>query len=138
MIPQKPSRKTAMKSLLLITNLLACLSLSSCDAIDPEAEQLTKNVQIQLIDWHISGLWVINSPVAWVRINNYNDVPIHEITFEYKAAASDGKPLDHGTFTIEGSVPAHGTKNFVELYLGLVDLYTEKLSIQLLSVHRVK
>lgn len=122
--------------------ILACLTslliLSSCDAIDPESEALTQNVALELVDWHISGLWVINSPVAWIRVTNYNQVPIHEITLDYETAATDGRPLDHGSFTIEGSVGPCTSKNFVELYLGLVDLYSERLSIKLRSVHRAK
>lgn len=115
----------------------ACLFiLTGCEAIDPEAEQIAANTRIQLVDWHISGLWVINSPVAWVRVSNFNDVPIHEINFEYDTFAADGKPLNKGDFTIEGTVPAHTTKNFIELYLGLVDLYTERLSIKLKHARR--
>ncbi len=88
------------------------------------------------MDWHIAGLWVINCPVVWVRVYNYNEVPIKEITFEYSTYTEDGRTLDKGTFTIEGSVGAHNTKNFVELYVGLVDLYSQRLNVKLLSVKR--
>ncbi|MBX9685889.1 MAG: hypothetical protein K2X27_04250 [Candidatus Obscuribacterales bacterium] len=134
MFPWKTARNSLFRQVPLI---LACLlSLSACEIIDPEAEQLKSNTRLELVDWHISGLWVINSPVAWVRVTNMNNVPLHDITFEYRTFAADGHPLDRGTFTIEGKVPAGTTKNFVELYLGLVDLYTERLSLQLLSVKR--
>lgn len=129
-----PGNKLFWKPCLLLAILI--LALGSCDSFDAESEQLTQNTRLELVDWHISGLWVINSPVAWVRVSNYNTVPIHDITFEYTTANADGRPLDRGTFTIEGTVPAGSTKNFIELYLGLVDLYTERLSIRLLSVHR--
>ena len=112
------------------------MSLCACESLDPEAQQLTANTRLELVDWHISGLWVINSPVAWIRVNNYNRVPIHDITLEYRSFNAEGKPLDQGTFTIEGTVPPGETKNFIELYLGLVDLYTERLSVKLLSVKR--
>ena len=112
--------------------------LNGCEGLDPEAEQLATNTRLELVDWHISGLWVINSPVAWVRVNNFNDLPIHDITFEYKTYAADGRHLNTGEFTIEGSVPPHSSKNFIELYLGLVDLYTERLSIQLKHVRRAE
>lgn len=127
------------KQTLLILSSVASvcmLVLSGCEIIDPQAEQIAANTQIQLVDWHISGLWVINSPVAWVRVTNMNDVPIHEINFEYEAFAADGRTLNKGDFTIEGTVPPHTTKNFIELYLGLVDLYTERLSIKLKHVRR--
>jgi hypothetical protein len=88
------------------------------------------------MDWHVAGFWVINSPVAWIRVENYNDVPIREITFEYRTFTDEGKLLDKGTFTIEGTVPARSMKNFIELYLGLVDLYSQRLDVRLLSVKR--
>lgn len=110
-----------------------CVLLHGCGvpAGDP---QLTRNTALELVDWHITGLWVINCPVAWVRVTNYNAVPIKDVTFQYNTYNVDGRPLDQGTFTIEGEVPAGVTKNFIELYLGLVDLHSDKLSIKLLSV----
>ncbi len=125
--------KTAM---LLALSTASSLGLSACEAVDPQEQQLLSNTRLELVDWHISGLWVINSPVAWIRVTNYNPVPIHNITLEYRSFTTDGKPLDKGTFTIEGTVPAGETKNLIELYLGLVDLYTERLSCKLLSVKR--
>ena len=108
--------------------------LSACEAIDPNREFLTRNTTVELVDWHVSGLWVINAPVAWIRVHNYNNVPIHEITFEYDTFDNTGKHLNQGTFTIEGTVPPGTTKNFIELYLGIVDLYSDRLSVKLLSV----
>lgn len=107
--------------------------LSSCGTSE-EDQILLSNTRLELMDWHICGLWVINSPVCWVKVTNYNQVPIHEITFEYNTYDAHGKHLDRGTFTIEGGVPPMQSKNFIELYIGLVDLYTERLSIKLLSV----
>lgn len=112
--------------------------LTACEPVDPDHDVLVSNTKLELVDWHVSGLWVINSPVAWIRVTNYNPVPIHDITLEYQTFAADGRPLDKGTFTIEGTVPGDGTtKNFIELYLGLVDLYSEKLTCKLISVKRV-
>lgn len=122
--------------MLVLLSSVVSLALAACDPVDPQREQLMSNTRLELVDWHISGLWVINSPVAWIRVTNYNSVPIHDITLEYRSFNSDGAPLDKGTFTIEGTVPAGETKNFIELYLGLVDLYTERLSCKLLSVKR--
>lgn len=120
----------------LLIVCLTCFGLFACESIDPERSTLTANTRLELVDWHISGLWVINSPVAWLRVSNYNNVPIHDITLEYQSFTAEGRPLDKGTFTIEGTVPPGQTKNFIELYLGLVDLYTERLSVRLLSVKR--
>ena len=103
---------------------------------------LTAQTTATLMDWHISGLWVINSPVAWVRINNNSPYPIKEITFEYRTYSADGKPLDVGTYTIEDHrgksavVGPHSAGNFIELYLGVVNLESERLTIKLLSVKR--
>lgn len=95
---------------------------------------LTSHANLELVDWHISGLWIINCPVAWVRVANYNQVPIHDIVLQYNTYDYEGKPLDEGTFTIEESVAPGTTRNFIELYLGLVSLHSDKLSIKLLSV----
>jgi hypothetical protein len=126
------------KVLPIFLSLCFAMTLTSCAQQTPEDVELAKHTNLELVDWHISGLWVINSPVAWIRVTNYNNVPIHEITFEYKAANLDGQELSRGTYTIEGTVQPNGTtKNFIEQYLGLVDLYTEKLSVKLISVKKV-
>ena len=121
--------------MLLFSGVLA-LTLGACDPVDPDRELLMSHTTLELVDWHVSGLWVINSPVAWIRVVNYNTVPIHDITLEYQTFTAEGKPLDKGTFTIEGTVPPGTTKNFVELYLGLVDLYSDRLTCKLISVKR--
>lgn len=107
--------------------------LAGCgnEVADPN---LVKNTYLELVDWHVSGLWVINCPVAWVRVTNYNTRPITDITFQYDTYASDGRPLNQGTYPLEGVVEPGQTKNFIELYLGLVDLESEKLSVKLISV----
>ena len=110
-------------------------SLTGCGGPHTASNQLTQFTRVDLMDWHVSGLWVINCPVAWVRVTNYNNVPIKEITLQYNTYTADGRPLDQGTFTIEGTVPPLQSKNFIELYLGLVDLYSERLTVKLLSVH---
>lgn len=110
------------------------LIILSLQPPDPESDALMAHTKVELVDWHISGLWIINSPVAWIRVTNYNQVPIHDITLEYSTFAADGHALDKGTYTIEGSVPPGTSKNFIELYLGLVDLYTERLAIKPLSM----
>jgi hypothetical protein len=112
------------------------LTLFGCSGHSQEQQLLSANTAIVLMDWHIAGFWVINSPVAWVRVYNNNDVPIHEITFEYHTYTDEGKLLDKGTFTIEGRVEPRGMKNFAELYLGIVDLYSQRLDIKLLSVKK--
>ena len=108
--------------------------VSGCTGLQPGGHEATRFTRVDLMDWHIAGLWVINCPVAWVKVANYNDVPIKDITFQYNSYDINGRQLDQGTFTIEGTVPAHSTKHFSERYLGLVDLYSERLSIKLLSV----
>ncbi|MBY0357945.1 MAG: hypothetical protein K2W82_08075 [Candidatus Obscuribacterales bacterium] len=112
----------------------ASFLLSSCAELDLNSAELTRNTTIELVDWHVVGLWVINSPVAWVRVTNYNNVPLHDITFEYDTYDLNGKFLNKGEYTIEGTVQPHSSKNFAELYVGLVDLYSERLSIKLLRV----
>lgn len=123
----------AYRSLLSLVVCVLALFLSSCEVLDLNAEALSRNMRVELIDWHVSGLWVINSPVAWLRVYNYNNVPVHDITVEYSTFDREGKLLNKGNFTIEGTVPALQSKNFVELYLGIVDLYSDRLSVRLVS-----
>lgn len=108
---------------------------TSCTMIPQGDPALTANTYLELVDWHISGLWVINCPVAWVRVANRNQVAIKDVTFKYITYDFEGQVLDEGTFTIEGTVPPGSMKNFIELYLGLVKLESEKLSVQLIGVN---
>jgi hypothetical protein len=135
MLGQKRSTDGVLRPLfrVLVVALLACFTVSSC-ALELGDKTLTDHTYIELVDWHISGLWVINCPVAWVRVANYNSVPIKDIKFQYDTYDVDGNPLDHDTYTIEGTVPPGGVRNFIELYLGLVNLHSEKLSIKIVSV----
>jgi len=116
--------------------VVACLMICSLAACGGPAgdEALTKNTYIELVDWHIAGLWVINSPVAWVRVKNYNNVPIKDVTLQYSTFDSDGSLLDRSDYTMEGTVPPGQVKNFIEQYLGIVKLQSQNLSIKLLSV----
>jgi hypothetical protein len=118
---------------LVTVSIALCLVLSGCalPAGDPE---LTRNTLLELVDWHITGLWVINCPVAWVRITNNNDVPIKDIVLKYYVYDYEGTLKNEGDFTIEGSVPPHVTKNFIELYLGVTDLHSDRLQVKLYSV----
>lgn len=128
--------RTALLGVVVSAVVFLC---SGCETREEQERNaaLTRSTSLVLMDWHISGLWVINSPVAWVRVFNNSDVPITEVTFEYSTFDNYGKPLDKGTFTIEGTIPPRCHKDFIELYLGLVDLYSEHLSVRLLSVKAV-
>ena len=98
---------------------------------------LTQKTYLELVDWHIAGLWVINCPVAWFRVANYNNVPIKEVTLQYDTYDWDGRHLDTGRHTIpDSSVPPGQVKNFIEQYLGLVDLHSERLTVKLISVEK--
>lgn len=114
---------------------LSSVALASCSSSPPETE-LTQNCYAILMDWHIAGFWVVNCPVAWVRITNRNPVPVKDPVLQYITYDAAGNPLDHGTYTIEGTIAPGQTKNFIEQYLGLVSLYTERLSVKLQSVSR--
>jgi LEA14-like dessication related protein len=127
--------KNAVVSLLLGLFFLLGSGLVLGGCAQPEGdEELTKNTTVELVDWHITGLMVVNCPVAWLRVTNNNSVPVKDITIQYNTYHEDGAPLDQGTFTIEGTVPPGVTKNFIELYLGIVNVHSEKLSVKLLSV----
>jgi hypothetical protein len=132
-----PGHFTALiprKFALLLSVLLTAASLLGCGA-QPADMALTKNTYLEMVDWHVTGFWVINSPVVWVRVANYNNVPIKEITFDYDTYDYANKHLTHDTYTIpESSVAPGSMKNFIEQYLGLIDLNSQKLSVKLVSV----
>lgn len=123
----------------LITYTLICVIfgtvlLSSCATPHVTSKELAKNVYLELVDWHIVGLWVINCPVCWVRVANYNDVPVKDIKLKYTTYGYEGQKLTEGFYTLEYSVPPGSVKNFIEQYVGLVDLESDMLSIELASV----
>lgn len=125
-------RIAAVSCLVVLSSLMTGCASEGGDA------QLTRNTYVELVDWHISGLWVINCPVAWVRVANYNSVPIKNIKLHYQTFDSEGKLLSEGTYIIEDEVVPPGTvRNFIERYLGLVDLASDKLSVRLESVSGV-
>lgn len=118
---------------LILACAATCLVASGC-APEPVDMALTQNVRVEMVDWHVAGLWVINCPVVWFRVYNYNNVPIHDITISYVTYDFEAKPMDHGTYTIDGTVAPMGLKNFVEQYVGLVSVESDRLSIKLESV----
>jgi hypothetical protein len=123
----------------------ACTTLfAGCAIEQPTDKVLLSNTHIRLMDWHISGFGIINSPVAWVLVTNNNLVPITDIVLEYTTFDYEGHQLDVGTCPI---VDANGVpstlqpgeaKNFIELYLGLVDLQTEQLKVECYSVRAAR
>jgi hypothetical protein len=113
-----------------------CFFLAGCalPAGDPE---LTRNTVLELVDWHITGLWIINCPVAWVRVTNNNSVPIKEVVLKYYVYDENGVMKNEGDFTIPDSIVQPGVrKDFIELYLGVTDLHSERLKVTLYSVDK--
>lgn len=136
------TRKRLLSSTLsvVLVAVLSLIGLTGCGlpAGDPE---LTKNVKIDLVDWHIVGLWVINCPCCWIRVTNYNSVPITNICFKYTTYGYDGEMLTEGYYTMDKDddvVQPYGAyanpKNFIEQFIGLVDLESDMLKIELVSV----
>jgi hypothetical protein len=122
--------------LLLLASLLTfSVTVTACT---PELgdDTLTQNTRVELVDWHVSGLWVINSPVCWIRVANYNNVPIKDVTIKYQTFDFDSKPLDQGTYTIDGEVGPGQVKNFIEQYVGIVQVESDKIKVELSTVHR--
>ena len=117
-------------------SLFWAASISACSVLPPSDAALLRNTYCELVDWHISGLWIINCPTAWVRVANYNAVPIKDIILEYRTYDNEGHQLDSGTYPLEGEVGPGSVKNFIELYLGLVSIHSDKLSVKVVSVSR--
>ena len=127
--------RTVSIACVLALSLFSPIGLTGCST-DPGDQELTSRTHFELVDWHVSGLWVINCPVAWIRVANYNPVPIKNITFQYDTYDVDGVHLDRGTYTVEETVDPGAVRNFIELYLGLVNLHSDKLSVKIVSVDR--
>ncbi|MBX9671101.1 MAG: hypothetical protein K2X93_26160 [Candidatus Obscuribacterales bacterium] len=108
--------------------------LSSCGAHTIGSVELGKKVYVELVDWHISGLWIFNCPICWIRVVNYNDVPVKEVRVRFKTFGYNGQELSEGTYTMEGTIGARSVKNFVEQTVGVVDLESDMLSIELDAV----
>ncbi len=106
--------------------------------MEPATDRYTKNTTIQLVDWHIIGLWILNCPSAWIAVNNGNNVAIKNITIRYKTYGYKRELLDTGVTTIEQRVEAGATKNFTEQALGLVSLESDMLSVELIKVEKDK
>jgi len=119
---------------LVVASFFVATFCTSCGTEEPSDASLLRNTYCELVDWHITGLWVINCPVAWVRVANYNNRPIKDVKLKFTTYDFQGNPLDNGTYALEGDVPPGGVKNFIEQYLGLVSLHSEKLSIQVIGV----
>lgn len=137
----KPRFKTVFNGSVFVGALLLIASLFTFSVTvtgcTPELGDagLTQNTRIELVDWHISGLWVINCPVCWIRVANYNNVPIKDVTLKYQTLDFDSKPLDQGTYTLDGEVGPGQVKNFIEQYVGIVQVESDKLKIELSTVH---
>jgi hypothetical protein len=127
--------RTVSLTCVLLFSLFSSFALTGCST-DAGDQDLTNHTHFELVDWHVSGLWVINCPVAWIRVANYNPVPIKNITFQYDTYDVDGVHLDRGTYTVEETVDPGAVRNFIELYLGLVNLHSDKLSVKIVSVDR--
>lgn len=97
---------------------------------------LAKNVHVELVDWHISGLLIFNTPICWIRVVNYNNVPIKDVRVRYKTFGYNGQQLSEGKYTMEGSIGPRSVKNFVEQTVGIVDLESDMLSIELDAVEQ--
>jgi len=107
---------------------------TSCGTEESSDAHLLRNTYAELVDWHITGLWVINCPVAWVRVANYNTRPVRDVRIKYTTYDYAGQPLDSGVYVLEGEIAPGAVHNYIEQYLGLVNLNSEKLSISIAGV----
>jgi hypothetical protein len=137
-MPSQTSQRQRFRAprLFVCASLILTAFLSACGVDEPTDGALLRNTYCELVDWHITGLWVFNCPVAWVRVVNYNSVPVKDIKLKFVTYDLAGNPLDNGVFLMEGEVPPGGVKNFIEQYLGFVNLHSEKLSVQVVGVTR--
>lgn len=109
---------------------------TGCSMESAGNRDLAKNVHVELVDWHISGLLIFNTPICWIRVVNYNNVPVKDVRVRYKTFGYNGQLLSEGKYTMEGAVGPRSVKNFVEQTVGLVDLESDMLSIELDAVEQ--
>ncbi|MBX3153186.1 hypothetical protein KF728_23695 [Candidatus Obscuribacterales bacterium] len=129
------ARSGGIFAILIGAVFLACVTLTSgCTTHTIGNAELSRNVYVELVDWHVSGLWIFNTPICWIRVVNYNDVPVKDVRVRFKTFGYNGELLSNGTYTMEGSVGPRSVKNFVEQTVGLVDLESDMLSIELDAV----
>jgi hypothetical protein len=95
---------------------------------------LKRNTYAELVDWHTSGPLLFRCPVVWLRVRNYNSVPIKELVFHYTLFDQDDKPVDQGNHTITEEIAPGEVKNFFEEYLWFTDFNSNKLGINLTNV----
>ncbi len=131
-------RFTGMAAVVLVAiGLFVSSFTSGCTALSVGNRDLAKNVYVELVDWHISGLWIFNTPICWIRVCNYNSVPIKDVRIKYKTFGYNGQVLSEGTYTMEGEVGPRSVKNFAEQTVGVVDLESDMLSIELDAVEQM-
>jgi hypothetical protein len=130
-----PARK--LFSIGLVAALATCVAVtSSCTTHTVGSKELARNVYVELVDWHVSGLWIFNTPICWIRVVNYNNVPVKDVRVRFKTFGYNGEQLSNGTYTMEGSVGPRSVKNFVEQTVGLCDIESDMLSIELDAVEK--
>lgn len=129
-------RKSRLISVsVMAATLLFCATFTtSCSTPTVGNAELARNVYVELVDWHVSGLWIFNTPICWIRVVNYNDVPVKDVRVRFKTFGYNGELLSNGTYTMEGTIGPRSVKNFVEQTVGLVDLESDMLSIELDAV----
>jgi len=105
---------------------------------EPGQDQLlSRNVRCELVDWHPANAFgLIRCPIAWIRVTNYNSVPIKHIKVQFVTYDITGELLNKDTYELEGEIPPGSVQNFTEQYLGLVNKDSEKLGVTLASVDR--
>jgi len=134
------SRHLSFRYTLVGLLLIAALGMVffGCASSEEEPDQLlTRNVRCELVDWHPANAFgVVRCPIAWIRIINYNNVPIKHVKVQFVTYDIQGELLNRDTYELEGEVPPGSAQNFTEQYLGLVNTHSEKLGVTLASVDR--
>ena len=124
-------------TLCLIAAMVTCAAVStSCSTHTVGSKELARNVYVELVDWHVSGLWIFNTPICWIRVANYNNVPVKDVRVRFKTFGYNGEELSKGTYTMEGTVGPRSVKNFVEQTVGICDIESDMLSIELDAVEK--
>lgn len=132
---ESPWPTVAAAAVIVGTTLIVLSLISTVKRVDNDVNlSLTRNTYAELVDWHTSGPFMFRCPVAWIRVRNYNSVPIKELVFHYTLYDQDGNQVDHGKHTITEEIAAGRWKNFFEQYFWFTSPASCKLQLKLVNV----
>lgn len=98
------------------------------------SDYLRKNTFVRIVDWNSDWFLFLCWPSIWLKVRNYNSLPIKNVTIRYRTYNDEGKLLNEGTHVLAGEIKPGESKNFFSQSPGLIDFASSKLSVDLVNV----